>query len=73
MANVINALPTSAQPTARRMLAEIRDAEDRAHAATAIDAFAHEFGAKWPTVTHRPSATTASVPHWSPSMGRLTR
>ena len=45
---MINALPTSAQPTARRMLAEIRDAEDRAHAATAIDAFAHEFGAKWP-------------------------
>ena len=48
MANVINALPTSVQPTARRMLAEIRDAEDRAHAVTAINAFASEFGAKWP-------------------------
>jgi transposase-like protein len=48
VANVINALPTSAQPTARRMLAEIRDAEDRAHAVTAINAFAAEFGAKWP-------------------------
>jgi putative transposase len=46
--NVINALPTSVQPTARRMLAEIRDAEDRAHAVTAINAFASEFGAKWP-------------------------
>jgi putative transposase len=32
------------------MLAEIRDAEDRAHAVTAIDAFASEFGAKWPKV-----------------------
>jgi transposase-like protein len=48
VANVINALPTSVQPTARRMLAEIRDAEDRAHAVTAINAFATEFGAKWP-------------------------
>ena len=47
-ANVINALPTSVQPTARRMLAEIRDAEDREHAVQAINAFAHEFGAKWP-------------------------
>jgi len=48
VANVINALPKSVQPTARRMLAEIRDAEDRAHAVTAINAFAAEFGAKWP-------------------------
>ena len=48
VANVLNALPTSAQPTARRMLAEIRDAEDRAHAATAVNEFASEFAAKWP-------------------------
>ena len=48
VANVINALPTSAQPTARRMLAEIRDAEDRDHARRAAHAFAHEFGGKWP-------------------------
>jgi putative transposase len=48
VANVINVLPKSAQPTARRMLAEIRDAEDREHAQRAIGAFAAEFGAKWP-------------------------
>ena len=30
------------------MLAEIRDAEDRDHATRAADAFAREFGAKWP-------------------------
>ena len=48
VANVINALPTSAQPTARRMLADIRDAEDRQHAVQAINAFTTEFGAKWP-------------------------
>ena len=48
VANVLNALPKSAQPTARRMLAEIRDAEDREHALRAVNAFAQEFGAKWP-------------------------
>ncbi len=48
VANCLNALPKSAQPTARRMLAEIRDAEDRDHAVRAIDAFAKEFEAKWP-------------------------
>ncbi|HEX2042259.1 MAG TPA: IS256 family transposase, partial [Acidimicrobiales bacterium] len=47
-ANVLNALPKSVQPTARRMLADIRDAEDRDHALRAVSAFAHEFGAKWP-------------------------
>ncbi len=48
VANCLNALPKSAQPAARRALAEIRDAEDRAHAEAAIDAFAQEYGAKWP-------------------------
>lgn len=47
-ANVLNSLPKSAQPTAKRMLAEIRDAEDRDHAVAAADAFAREYGAKWP-------------------------
>ena len=46
--NVLSALPISVHPAARRALAEIRDAEDRAHAETAITAFANEFGAKWP-------------------------
>ena len=48
IANVLNALPKSVQPTARRMLVEVRDAEDRQHALTAIDAFAAEFAVKWP-------------------------
>ena len=48
VANVLNALPKSVQPTARRMLAEIRDAEDRDHALRAINAFAAEYGTKWP-------------------------
>ncbi len=48
VANCLAALPKSVQPTARKMLAEIRDAEDREHALTAIDAFAAEFAVKWP-------------------------
>ena len=48
VANVLAALPKSAHPTAKRMLAEIRDAEDREHAVRAAHAFAHEFGGKWP-------------------------
>ena len=48
VANVLNTLPKSVQRTARGMLAEVRDAEDREHALLAMAAFAHEFGAKWP-------------------------
>ena len=48
VANCLNALPSSVQPTANRMLREIRDAEDREHALKAIDAFAGEFAVKWP-------------------------
>jgi putative transposase len=47
-ANVLNALPKSAQPAARRALAEIRDAEDREHALAAMETFARDYGAKWP-------------------------
>ena len=48
VANVLSALPASAQPTARRMLADIRDAEDRDHAVTAITALAEAYAAKYP-------------------------
>ena len=47
-ANVLDALPKSAHPAAKKALAEIRDAEDRAHAETAIKAFADLFGVKHP-------------------------
>jgi transposase-like protein len=46
--NVLNALPKSAQPAAKRALAEIYNAEDKTHAMTAARVFAAEFGAKWP-------------------------
>jgi putative transposase len=47
-ANVLDALPKSAHPAARKALAEIRDAEDRQHAEKAITAFATLFGTKHP-------------------------
>jgi putative transposase len=48
MANVLNALPKSAQPGAKTALAEIYNAEDREHAVTAVKAFEADYGAKWP-------------------------
>jgi transposase-like protein len=46
--NVLDALPKAMHPSAKKMLAEIRDAANRASALHAINAFRHEFGAKWP-------------------------
>jgi transposase-like protein len=48
VANVLDALPKSVQPTAKKMLAEIRDAEDRDHATAAAKRFDDEFRSKWP-------------------------
>ena len=50
VASVLAALHKSTQPTARKLLAEICDAEDRPHAVKAIDVFAAEFAVKWPKV-----------------------
>jgi transposase-like protein len=71
-ANVLNALPKSVQPAARRALAEIRDAEEKAHAEAAVKAFADEFKAKWPKavakITDKPDALLAfydmPAEHW---------
>ena len=48
VANVLNALPKSVQAGARKALSEIRDAPDRDHAEHAIQAFAGDYGVKWP-------------------------
>jgi putative transposase len=48
MANVLNALPKSAQPGAKAALAEIYNAEDRGHALRAAKAFEADYGVKWP-------------------------
>ena len=48
IANVLNALPKSAQPGAKAALAEIWNAEDKEHAEQAAKAFAADYGVKWP-------------------------
>ena len=53
IANVLNALPKSAQPGAKKALAEIYAAEDKTHAAAAARAFAAEYGVKWPKAAAR--------------------
>ena len=53
MANVLNALPKSAQPAARAALQEVRDAEDKEHAEKALDQFVKEYEAKWPKATEK--------------------
>lgn len=47
-ANVLSALPKSAQPGAKRALKEIYTAENRTFAAQAARNFAAEYGTKWP-------------------------
>jgi transposase-like protein len=47
-ANVLAALPKSAHPAAKKALAEIWGAEDKAHAVAAVKAFDAAYGAKFP-------------------------
>ena len=47
IANVLGALPKSAHPGAKKALAEIWNAEDKAHALDAVKAFEAAYGAKF--------------------------
>lgn len=51
--NVMNALPKSAQPGAKKALQEICNAEDRDHAEKAIKDFERAYAAKWPKATKK--------------------
>jgi putative transposase len=47
--NILDAMPKSVhKKRAKKAICEITEAEDRAHAERAIEAFASEFSAKWP-------------------------
>src|SRR5256886_13420253 len=48
LANVVDALPKTAHPAAKNAIADIYNAEDKDQAATAIRAFARQYGAKFP-------------------------
>ncbi|MEW2303923.1 IS256 family transposase [Streptomyces sp. NPDC006655] len=47
-ANVLDAMPKSAQPAAKKAIQDIYNAEDREHAEQAIQTFAKLYGAKFP-------------------------
>jgi putative transposase len=47
-ANVLDSMPKSVHSRAKAAIKEITCAEDRKHAEAAIEAFADEFGKKWP-------------------------
>jgi len=47
-ANILDALPKSMHPLAKKMLAEVREGEDREHALDAAKAFDAEFRPRWP-------------------------
>jgi putative transposase len=52
-ANVLDALPKSAQPAAKRAVQEIYNAEDKDHAARAVRDFERAYQAKYPKVVKR--------------------
>jgi Transposase, Mutator family len=52
-ANVLDALPKSVQPQARRALAETSNAQNKPKAELAADRFASEFGVKGPTAADK--------------------
>src|SRR5215207_2932134 len=56
--NVLGALPKSIHAGARRALNEIILAEDRSHAERAIDAFAADYGIKWPKAVAKVTGET---------------
>lgn len=56
--NVVNALPKSSQPGAKRALQEIYNAEDRDHAAKAVKEFARTYEAKWPKAVKKVTEET---------------
>jgi transposase-like protein len=61
MANVMNALPKSAQPAARAALCEVRDAEDRGHAEAALKSFVKDYEAKWPKAVEKVTKDTDAL------------
>jgi len=52
-ANVVDALPKSAQPAAKTAIAQIYNAEDKEHARKAVRAFERQYGAKFPKAVEK--------------------
>ncbi|NUR58925.1 MAG: IS256 family transposase [Catenulispora sp.] len=52
-ANVVDAMPKSAQPAAKAAIAQIYNAEDKEHAAKAVRTFERQYGAKFPKAVEK--------------------
>lgn len=60
-ANVLDSLPKSAQPAAKKAIQDIYNAEDREHAAEAVQAFAKQYGAKFPKAVKKTTDDEAEL------------
>ncbi|MEU9353600.1 IS256 family transposase [Streptomyces griseoloalbus] len=60
-ANVLDAMPKSAQPGAKRAIQDIYNAEDKQHAQAAIKKFAQLYGAKLPKAVKKITADKAEL------------
>jgi transposase-like protein len=60
-ANVLAALPKSAHPGAKKALAEIWGAEDKAHALASVNPFCDAYGAKFPKATAKTTDDQAEL------------
>jgi transposase-like protein len=60
--NVLDALAKSAQPAAKKALAEIWGAEDKEHAQDAVKAFAKQYGAKFPKAVEKITSDEPELP-----------
>lgn len=50
---VLDAMPKSVHRRAKAAIREITEAEEKAHARRAVEAFSEEFGSKWPRALER--------------------
>ncbi len=75
-ANVLDALPKSAQPAAKNALADIYNAEDKEHAVTAARAFAKQYTAKFPKAAAKvvdESVSSSGGPGRAPGTDPVTK
>ncbi|SEE70208.1 Transposase, Mutator family [Streptomyces sp. KS_5] len=61
-ANVVNALPKSAQSGARRALQDTCNAEDRRHTLKAVTAFENSYASKWPKTAKKITGDVEELP-----------
>lgn len=64
-ANVLDSLPKSAQPSAKKAIQDLYNAEDKEHAARAVKAFEKQYKAQFPRAVKKISASSSNAPRRS--------